>query len=190
MRLEPAIRIPHHPDPLFRTFDAGFVIKAQLMFDVEAGAAKGKLTIHRHVISEACRLQEARACAHERKSCEFEFLEHLEFGHAERALEYQRGRGVENFKVARIVDDTGRVAVAPFDPHRAAIAKCRHRDASIRLLPRKRGPSAKVAAGAVIIVLDSRLRGNERENVRGNENMRQRGAMRSAPSRRITSPLR
>jgi hypothetical protein len=58
------------------------------------------------------------------------------------------------------------------------------------LLPRKRGPSAKVAAGAVIIVLDSRLRGNERENVRGNENMRQRGAMRSAPSRRITSPLR
>jgi hypothetical protein len=39
-------------------------------------------------------------------------------------------------------------------------------------------------------VLDSHLRGNERKNVWLNQTIRQRGAMRKAPSRRMTSPLR
>src|SRR6185312_7732920 len=75
---------------------------------------------------EARRPQEPCPCAYEREAAEFEILEHFEFGHSEPALEQQRGGGIEDLEVAWIEDDSGGIAVAPFDPHRASIAGRRH----------------------------------------------------------------
>ena len=55
--------------------------------------------------------------ADQRMSAEVVGLEILVLGHAERALDQRRGAGVEERQVARIVDDAGRVAVAPLDAH-------------------------------------------------------------------------
>ena len=41
--------------------------------------------------------------------------------HAERGVEQRGGGGVEHREVARVEDDAGRVAIAPFDGHRAAV---------------------------------------------------------------------
>src|SRR5262245_63244770 len=148
MRLELAPRVAGDPHALFRALDAGFAVQAQLVLDVEAGMAERDDALNRYVIAEAGRSQESSPCAHEGKAAKCEISEHFEFGHSKPALEQQRGRSIEDFEVARIEDDSGGVAVAPFDPHRADIGGCCHL------------------------------------------NLRQRGAMRSAPSRRITSPLR
>ena len=113
------------------------------MLDVEAGTTELYCASDGHVIPETSWLEESRARAHERKAVEIEVLEHVEFGHAERALEQKRRRCIEDLEIARIEDNPGRVAVAPFDPYLARIAECVHRgNAFIRSSPRKRGPSS------------------------------------------------
>ena len=52
---------------------------------------------------------------------------HVVADHAKRALEQKRRRCIENFEIARIEDNPGRVAVSPFDPYRARTAECVHR---------------------------------------------------------------
>src|SRR5262245_25465434 len=113
------------------------------MLDVEAGTTELYCASDGYVIPETSWLEEPRARAHERKAVKFEMLEHVEFGHAKRALEQKRCRCIEDLEIARIEDNSGRVAVAPFNPHLARVAECVHRDnAFIRSSPRKRGPSS------------------------------------------------
>ena len=44
-------------------------------------------------------------------------LEIIDFSHPERALDERRGAGVEEGEIAGVIDDAGRVAIAPFDAH-------------------------------------------------------------------------
>ena len=60
-------------------------------------------------------IEKAGVGVDQRMTGEIVSLEILMLGHAERALEQRRGRGVEKRQVARIKDDAGRVAVAPLD---------------------------------------------------------------------------
>src|SRR5215468_8317222 len=147
VRFESAARVANYPDAFLRALHAGFTHELQPVLDLEAGATERDCAADRHVIAEARRFQKARTCADERKTAEFKILEHLILRHPERTLEQHCGRGIEYLEVTRIENDAGGIAIAPFDPHLASVAECRHGEL-------------------------------------------QRGAMRRAPSRRMTSPLR
>src|SRR5690242_9339728 len=86
MRRQLAICAADDPDALFRTFDAGFALETQPMFDVEAGRAECDLAGDIHIVAVARRFHETRARAHERKSGELKNLRHVDLGHSERAL--------------------------------------------------------------------------------------------------------
>src|SRR5690242_7334983 len=90
--------------------------------------AEGDCAPDGHIVPEPGWPEETSSCANQREAAEIDFLKHSEFGHSEPALEQQCGRSVEDLEVTRIKNDPGGIAVAPFDPHRAGIAGCRHRD--------------------------------------------------------------
>src|SRR5439155_1208173 len=115
MRFEPAVGVTYNPDPFFRTLGAGLASETQPVFHIEAGVAERNFTFYEHVIAEARGFQEARTRTHEREAREFESLEHLKLGHAERALEEHRGRRIKYLEITRIKNNASRVAVAPFD---------------------------------------------------------------------------
>src|SRR6185437_1344940 len=124
MRLNAAgRRIAHHPDPDLRTFDASLAVQAEPMLDLETGTPELDGGVDRHVVAETRGLEETRARFRQRVADKVESLEQLNFGHAHRALEQRRGRGIEDFEIARIENNAGGVAVAPFDAHRAAVCK-------------------------------------------------------------------
>src|SRR5215467_2753133 len=54
---------------------------------------------------------------------EIKSLQVVDLGHAQHALEQRGGRGIENLEIARIENDPGRIAVAPFDADRADVAE-------------------------------------------------------------------
>src|SRR5262245_32726714 len=128
MRLEPAVRVAHHPHALFGALDAGFAIQTQLVLHVEAGPAERDGALDRHIITESRWPQESRPRVHKRETAEFELLEHFEFGQSEPPLKQQRGRGIEDLEVAWIEDTSGGIAITPFGPHFAGIAECSHCD--------------------------------------------------------------
>src|ERR1035437_8868212 len=114
MRLQAAVEIAHHPHPYLRALHAGLAVETQAVLDLEARAAEADFSLHRHVVAEMRGSEEARVCARQRIAGEVEGLEQLHLGHARRALEQRRSRGVENLEIARIVNMASRVAVAPF----------------------------------------------------------------------------
>src|SRR5262249_56408871 len=101
----------------------------------------------RHLVAESCWEEETRIGVDQRMPGEVIGLEVVDFFHAQRALDERRGAGVEDGEIAGVIDDAGRVAIAPLDAHHAVIDE--HAPPTLA----------------------------------------QRGARRSAPSRRITSPL-
>jgi hypothetical protein len=100
--------------------------------------------------------------AYERETGEFQGPEHLKLGYAERGLEEMSGGGIKNLEIARIEDNAGRVAIAPFNPHCAGIGESGHRANPYPFVPANAGTQDKIVTSAV--TLDSRLRGNERGN--------------------------
>src|SRR5262245_56778687 len=96
------------------------------MLDIETGTPERDRAFDCHAIPKASWPEESRRRAHERKAVEVEMLEHIEFGHAKRALEQKCRRCIEDFEVARVKDNPGWIAVAPLDPDLALIAECGH----------------------------------------------------------------
>src|SRR6266852_2839076 len=93
-----------------------------MMAYVEARATEHRYRrLDRHVVAEPGRNQKAGVGADQRMAAEIVGLEVFVLGHAERALDQRRGAGIEERHVARIVDDAGRVAVAPLDAHDARV---------------------------------------------------------------------
>src|SRR5262245_33134438 len=130
------------------------------MLDIETGTPERDRAFDCHVIPKASWPEESRPRAHERKAVEVEMLEHIEFGHAKRALEQKCRRCIEDFEVARVKDNPGWIAVAPLDPDLALIAECGHRvmPSSVRLgFPLRASPKRSALASR------RRVRGNERE---------------------------
>ncbi len=69
-------------------------------------------------------------------------LEILDLLHPGRALDQHGGRGVENREIARIVDDAGGVAVAPFDTDGTGVGQhCGDQRGAIRSAPSSRTTS-------------------------------------------------
>ena len=50
-------------------------------------------------------------------------LEVRDLVHSQRALDERGGAGIEDLEIARIEDDPGGIAVAPFDARRADVAE-------------------------------------------------------------------
>jgi hypothetical protein len=137
----------NHPNARLEAFDRERAGLGQPMFDFEArSAAFDQRGLDRHFVTEPRRQAKARPGLDQWMSGEGVGLQVVDFVHAERALD-ENGRGrVEHLEIARIEDDPGGIAVAPFDADIADVGK---------------HPGGRI----------------------------HRGAMRSAASMRMTSPL-
>src|SRR5581483_9366668 len=115
-------RIAHRPDAFLAALDSQFAIERELVLDVKAGAAELDAGLDDDVVAKSRRLEKSCAGINHRVAGKRVMLEELVFGQAERALEQLRGRGIEDREIARIEDDTCRIAIAPFDAQRARVA--------------------------------------------------------------------
>jgi hypothetical protein len=131
------------------------------MFDLDARFAQARdRGRDRHPVAETVGHAENGAGFDDRMADEFEGSQIVEFIHADRGFHHLRRRGVEHREIARIEHDARGVAVAPFDAQMPGVAE--HYCLVLRnSLKRKKMPLRRYL-----------------------------GAMRSAPSRRTTSPLR
>src|SRR5215468_6951641 len=138
-----------HPHPGLEAFDRERAVLEQAVVHVEARAPQRRdRGLDHDFVAEPGGDEKAGMGVDQRVPGEIIGLEVIVLAHAERALDERRGAGVEDGEIAGVVDDPGRIAIAPFDAHEAAVGE--HALSSRSL---------------------------------------QRGASRSAPSRRITSPL-
>lgn len=86
------------------------------MLEPEARAAAfDEPGLDRHLVAIPRRQEEAGVRRHQRMAGEAIGAQIFELAHAERALDQNGGRDIEDLEVARIEDDPGRVAVTPLD---------------------------------------------------------------------------
>src|SRR5215469_10794816 len=71
--------------------------------------------LDRNFVTVACRQAESRTDLNQRVTDKVISFEIVDLLHAERTLQQDRGRDVENVKIAGEEDDAGGVAVTPFN---------------------------------------------------------------------------
>ena len=105
-----------YPHARLEAFDRERAGLGDPVLELEArSAAFHERGLDRHLVAEPRRLTEARSRFDQRMAGEVVGLEIVDLVHAEGALDENGRAGVENFEIARIEDDSGGVAIAPFD---------------------------------------------------------------------------
>jgi len=133
------------PYPRLEALGRKRAVLVQAVLHVEARAAqRGDRGLDRHLVAVPGGNEKTRMGVDQRMPGEIIGLEIVALAHSERALDESRGAGVENGEIARVVDDPGRIAIAPFDAHDAVIDE--HAPAPLsaaRAAARRRGGSPR-----------------------------------------------
>src|SRR5262249_8008390 len=111
-----------HPHPGLEAFDRERAVLEQAVMHVEARAAQRRdRPLGHDLVAEPGGDEKAGMGVDQRMADEVIGLEVIVLAHAERALDQRRRAGVEHAEIARVIDDPGGIAIAPFDAHEAAV---------------------------------------------------------------------
>src|SRR5580698_10785258 len=118
------VRLTDRPQAGLKTFDRQRARFGDPVFELQARlAARDERCLDRDFVAEPGRLAKTRPGLDHRVSREVVSFQIVDFVHAERTLDQNRRRGIENLEIARIEDDAGGIAIAPFNPDVADVAE-------------------------------------------------------------------
>ncbi len=119
-----AARVARHPAAGLVAFHRERAGERELVLDGEARTADpDERGLDLDIVAVARREQKTRLRRHRREPAETVLLVEGDFLHAKRPLDQEFGRVVEHGEIARIEDDAGGIAIAPFDADRTADAE-------------------------------------------------------------------
>src|ERR1700678_2193385 len=118
------VRLTDRPQAGLKTFDRQRARFGDPVFELQARlAARDERCLDRDFVAEPRRLAKTRPGLDHRMSRKTVNFQIVDLVHAERSLDQNRRRCIENLEIARIEDDAGGIAIAPFNPDVADVAE-------------------------------------------------------------------